>query len=288
MLAIILVTLIGLAILVVWNLYGHLRRRMVIAKLHQKIQNGIIAGRPDGQGAYLYEEKGYHIRYRILGSDSNAQPMAQGRKRPIEIEWTLIKYRLNPAEKAVKTIKTIFVSLFHNEDWIYLLRPPVIVLLLFILVIFYFGLVESEKGRIERLRWFYARILGLDANQIRYTGGSSIDILGQRTTAVDAAEEPISYTVRLWRWLLFGDIGYITRKRGSPYGDDVNQLSSDKAGNIWLKKEGQWQRAKVKEGAVQWEQPQGTGIRAGKIKGHEISREDKRLHILDKQPKEKE
>ena len=71
-------------------------------------------------------------------------------------------------------------------------------------------------------------------------------------------------------WFTFKDEGYVERWRGEPYGHAVHPVKYDDYGNIWLKKDGRWVQGRISKGAVSWEAPQGTGVRTGKVVGHDL------------------
>lgn len=70
------------------------------------------------------------------------------------------------------------------------------------------------------------------------------------------------------------DESYITRWRGKQYGYVDHPVKYDDYRNIWLEKEGKWISGKIYKDAVYWQEPQGTGIKAGKVLGHELRLKD--------------
>lgn len=263
---------IGLIIFLLWNFYERLINKIMIFRIKKKIYQNPFIGEPDRDNIYLYNENRYHLRYKIETSQKGGKKL---------IEWISIRYLSKPSVAMVKKIKNSFAIFFHNKGWVCLFRPFSIFLSLFAIAVFYFGLIESRESKIARLEWIVSRALGVDSTQIRYAGGGWFDMFGNRKIVVDGKEEPFIYTINLWQWLYHEDAGYIMRQREAPYGDDINTLRIDSRRNIWLHKDGQWHKGSISGNKIAWETPQGTGVREGKILGHEVLTDEGDIYLLD-------
>jgi len=144
---------------------------------------------------------------------------------------------------------------------------------------FYFGLLETHKSRIDAFKWVVASVAGIDPGKIQYIGGGWIEISTERKTAVDKIHEPVKYTFNPFSWLFSPEIIFVSRWRGKPYGYATHPVVYNERGEVWINKEGAWRYGKVSGKDIKWDIPQGTGIRAGKVSGHEIQR---KLYTPDK------
>lgn len=250
----------------------HLYHKVRFAILKKKIKKNPHIGRENIDGTYDYKQGSYGIRYYITKE-------ASGRE---SIQWVSRRYRLSAYEQGIKGIKGSLFKFWHYQGWLSFLRPPIIFLLFTSMVIFYFGLMEIQRTKAERFKWIVASVVGISPQQIEYIGDGWLDISGQRRTAVDRIYEPIRYRVNPFRWLFSSEAGFITRWRGEPYGYAAYPVVYNERGDIWINKQDKWRHGNISGNTIEWDIPQGTGIRAGKVTGHEIPTEDKKLYIRDK------
>lgn len=250
----------------------HIYHKIRFAILKQKIKNNPYIGQEEVDGIYLYKQGKYGLRYRIIKS-------TRGRE---SIEWVSCKRCLSTYEEGIKSISKVFFNFWHYQGWFVFFRPPLIFLLIASMVIFYFGLVEKEKTKVERFKWIVASVVGLSSSQVQYIGDGWLEISAERKTAVDRIYEPVRYTVNPFRWFFSSEAGFVTRWRGEPYGYATHPVVYNERGEVWLNKEGTWRQGKIVGKEIKWDIPQGTGIRAGKVTGHEISTQDKKLYTPDK------
>ena len=235
-------------------------------KLKHIIERNPHIGLEDKDGNFIYKQGKFTLKYRIVSLEIN-----EAKKR---IELISTKKKLRPGEeKFIKFKKGISEFLIYHE-WIHLFKSPVFFLLLMPILIFYFVLVEPQMYKDYRLRWIISRMLRLDPKDVEIKSGGWVKIWGSRRMAVAQQTEPISYNVNLFKWLTFQNEGYITRWRGKQYGYVDHSLKYDDHGNIWLEKEGKWRQGKIYKDALYWEEPQGTGIMAGKVLGHDLRLRD--------------
>jgi hypothetical protein len=95
--------------------------------------------------------------------------------------------------------------------------------------------------------------------------------------------EPVRYAFNPFTWFFSSQGGFVTRWRGEPFGNVTHPIAYNDEGEVWINKEGTWRHGMFTDGkTVDWDIPQGTGIRAGKVYGHQISTLDKKLYIQDK------
>jgi len=195
------------------------------------------------------------------------------------VEWVFTKRRLTYLEEKALKIKKFISKLFLYQRWTTVLRPPIIFLLISSIIIFYFGLVETQNTRINRLKWVVASASGVDVNQIQYIGNGWLQVSGKRKTAVDRINEPIRYAFNPLRWFFSSEAGFITRWRGKTFGYVTHPVAFNDKGDVWINKEGTWRHGRFsKDRAVEWDTPQGTR----KVIVQELSTQDKKLYIQDK------
>ncbi len=187
--------------------------------------------------------------------------------------------RLGPYEEKIRRIKKTFFKFWHYRGWLLLFHPPTVFFLIIGFLIFYFGLLETQKSRAEKFRWIIASVARIDPSQVQYIGRGWLEISAERKTAVDNIYEPVKYTFNPFAWIFSLDVAFIRRWRGEPYGYATHPVIYNESGEVWINKEGTWRYGKISGKAINWDMPQGSGIRAGKVSGHEIQ---KKLRIEDK------
>lgn len=235
-------------------------------KLKHIIERNPHIGLEGKDANFIYKQGKFTLKYRVISLEIN-----EAKKR---IELIYAKKKLWPCEeKFIRFKKGISEFLIYHE-WMHLFKLPVFSLLLISISIFYFVLVEPQIYKDYRLRWVVSHMLRIDIKNVEIKPGGWVKIWGSRRMAVDQQTESISYNVNLSEWFTHLDEGYITRWRGKQYGYVDHSLKYDDYGNIWLEKEGKWIAGKINKGALDWEEPQGTGIRAGKVLGHQLHLKD--------------
>jgi hypothetical protein len=249
----------------------HLLHRIKFTILEKRIKRNPYIGKEDSDGTYLYEDNGYSIRYRIIKVSGGPQT----------IEWASQKRRLSPWELKIKKTRKWFFEFWHYQKWLVLFRPSLIFVLIISVFLFYFGVLETQESKIAGLKIIIASALGINTQDIQYLGDGWIEISGQRKTAVDQVSEPIRYTFNPFRWFFFSEGGFLTRWRGEHYGYVTHPIAYNNRGEVWINKEGTWRHGRIDGRTIEWETPQGTGIRAGEVAGHDISTPEKRLFIPD-------
>lgn len=245
------------------------RIRFVILK--KKIEKNPHLGNKDIDGTYDYKQGNYRIKYRII-----KQPQGQE-----SIEWISERRRLSAYEERIKRIRQSLFNFWHYQGWLVFFRPPILFLLLTSILLFYFGLMESRKTKMERFKWIVASVAGVNSQEIQYIGDGWLEISTQRKTAVDRINEPVRYSFNPLRWLFSSEAGFVTRWRERPYYHATHPIVYNEKGEVWINKEGTWRHGRISGKTINWDVPQGTGIRAGKVTGHEISTEEQKLHISD-------
>ena len=250
----------------------HLFHKIRFAILKKKIKENPRVGEEDVNGIYDYKEGGYGIRYRII-------KQTQGK---VSIDWVSQRRHVTAYEERVKGIKRGLFKFWYYQGWLAFFRPPIFFLLLASIVIFYFGLIETTKTKMDRFRWIVASVVGVSPQEIQYIGDGWLEISTQRRTAVDRINEPVKYTFNPFKWFFSSEAGFVTRWRGRPYQYATHPIVYNERGEVWLNKEGTWRQGKIVGKEIKWDIPQGTGIRAGKVTGHEISTQDKKFYIPDK------
>lgn len=250
---------------------NRLFHRIRFTILKKRIEKNPYIGERDFDGTYLYKKGDYSIRYRIRNIEGKES-----------IEWISEKRRLSPYEEKMRRIRERFFDFWCYQRWLVFFRPLIFFLLLISLFILYFGFMETQKTKVERFKWIVASVVGVSPQEIQYIGDGWLEISAQRRTAVDRIYEPVQYRFNPFRWLFSSEAGFTTRWRGEPYRHVTHPIVYNERGEIWINKEGTWQHGKISDKTIKWDKPQGTGIRAGKVTGHEISTEDEELYIPDK------
>lgn len=251
---------------------SHLYHKIKFVILERKINKNPHIGKEDVYGIYDYKEGPYGVRYRIV-------KLPQGIE---SIQWVSERRHLSAYEEREKRIRHRLFRFWRYQGWLIFFRPPILFLLLISIFIFYFGLMERQEVKIERYKLIVASVVGVNPKQIQYIDDGWLEISSKRETVVDKVYEPIRYSFNPVRWIFSSQAGFISRWRGETYGYVTHPLVYNEKGEVWLNKEGTWRHGKITGKAVEWDLRQGTGIRAGKIAGHDISTKDKKLYIFDK------
>lgn len=250
----------------------HLFHILKFKSLRKKIKKNPSLGKLDTDVAYLYREGLYAVKYRIVKDTSGKE----------NVEWISQKRHLNSFEERIRRISKNFFKFWHYQRWFIFLRPPFIVILIASAFIFYFGIVQTRNNRIARLKSTIALVTGTSLEQIEYIGDGWLEINSQRKTAVDKEYEPLKYRFNIFSWLFSPEKGFISRWRGEPYGYVTHPIAYNEAGDIWIYKQGSWRSGRVSGNTVNWDTPQGTGSRSGKVSGQDIVIENGKLKIKDK------
>ena len=240
--------------------------------LRKKIKKNPALGKLDTDTVYLYREGLYVLKYRIMKD-------ALGKE---DVEWISQKRYLNSFEEWIKRISKNFFKFCHYQSWFIFLKPFSLVFAVISIFVFYFGFVEARKTKIERFKWIIASVIQANPEQIEYIGDGWLQISSQRKTAVDKKREPIKYMFNPLRLFFSGGQDFLTRWRGKPFGYATHPIVYNEFGEVWIYKGGSWQSGRVNANTINWDTPQGTGIRKGKVTGHDIVSENSKLEIKDK------
>lgn len=241
--------------------------------MKNKIRVRPFIGVRDPDGTFQYKEGRITIKYEIT------PPKAPNKKNIPR--WISVKIRTSFYANRLRKLADEFMDFWHYQKWLIFFHPLSLTVLMFIGLIIYAGAVEVQPGKGYLTRWLVSCATGISPSEIEYHGDGWIKIYGIRTTAVDREREPFSYNVNVFRWLVFNDSGSITRRRDAEYGPVTHQLGYDENDQIYLKKEGKWQKGEIENG-IKWDRPQGTGIRKGKVKGETIESTEGKVQIRDK------
>lgn len=253
------------------RMFIHLFHEKKFAILKKRIKINPYLGQEYTDGTYEYKRGNYRLRYRILNGPANQK----------YVEWISEKRRLNSYEEAIRKISKSLFNFFCYQKWLIFFRPPVIYFLIISSVMVYFGLIETQKTKIGRLRWVIASLSGVSVQDIEYIGDGWLQISAQRKTAVDRIHEPVKYTISPLRWLFVDDAGFVGRWRGQEYQYVTHPVVYNERGDVWLNKDNSWRHGVINGRTIHWDLPQGTGIRTGKVIGHEISSQSQKLFVGD-------
>jgi hypothetical protein len=257
---------------VIFMRINHLLYKIRFALLKKRIKKNPYLGKEDIGGDYLYKQGDSSIRYRIIHLPGGKN----------SIEWVSEKLRMRSRHADTKGIKKTLFKFRHYQGWLVLFRPPIVFLLLIGIIIAYFSFIEREETKVNRFKGIVAAALAVNPQEIEYIGDGWLQISTQRKTAADKINEPVVYTFNPLKWFFSSAAGSTRRWRGEPYGYVTYPIVYNERGEVWINKEGTWRHGKVSGKTINWDVPQGTGIRAGKVTGHEISQQDKKLQISDK------
>lgn len=248
-------------------------------KLRDIIKRNPDVGLKDKDGSLTYKQGVFTVRYRVISPNID--------ERFEKVKLDCIKKDLRRYERRFIRFKRKFSNFWLYRKWIFFLKLKTLLLLLLIILLPYYILFEPQVDKEYRLRWFISKVLRVGMENVAIEPGGWIKILATRITAVDKQYEPISFNVNLFNWFTFQDDGYIIRNRGMvenyDYGYVVYPVKYYEIGSLLLEKEGKWIWGSVhRRDEVTWEEPQGTGIRAGAVHGHRRDLESDEFLIHDK------
>lgn len=239
--------------------------------LRQKIRKNPYSGYMNIDGTYNYQEGSYGVKYRVTKLPSGKEA----------IEWVSERRRIRVHKRGTKGLGNSILKFWRYQGWLVFFRLPILFLLIVSFLLFYLGFLDTQKAKVERFRWIVASVAGVDPNRIQYIGDGWLEISAQRKTAVDKITEPVRYSFNPFAWLFSSHAGYIRRWRGGAYGYATYPVVYNERGDVWINKEGLWQSGKITKQNIEWDVPGGTGIRAGKVAGHELSKPAKELRLKD-------
>jgi hypothetical protein len=247
----------------------HLFHKIRFAVLKRRIEKNHCLGKENVDGSYDYKQGSYDIRYRIIKQISGEE----------SIEWISQRRRLTPSEQGKRRIGKSLFNFWHYQGWLIFFRPPIIFLLLISILIFYFGLMETQETKTNRLKVIVATAIGISSNEIQYIGDGWLEISAKRKRKQDGINEPIRYSFNPLRWLFFAESGGVfTRWRGEPFGYATHPVVVNEKGDVWLIKEDTWVHGQASGEIIKWDTPVGSA----RVSVQELSREDKKLRIIDK------
>lgn len=228
-------------------------------------------GQEDKDGTYYYKQGEYGIRYRVLRNPAGRE----------SVEWIYSRRRLGAHGGNIKKISNYVFKFKHYQGWLIFLRFPILFLLLASILIIYFGLIETEKTKAERLKWAVSSMFGISSDNVQYIGDGWLEVSAQRKTAIDTIE-PVRYAFNPFRWLFFSEGGYISRWQEKSSSYVISPVVCNERGEVWVKSEGDWYHGKIMGGEIEWDESKRLGVSPIKVTGHEISTQDKKIYIKDK------
>lgn len=240
--------------------------------LSNKIKKNPSLGKLDSDAIYLYREGLYALKYRIVKDASGKE----------DVEWISQKRYLNTYEEWTRRISKNLFKFWHYQGWLIFFRAPIVFLIIISAIIFYFGILETQKIKVARLKWVIAKATGASPEQIEYIDNGWLEINSERKTAADKKREPIKYKINPFMFLFPRGESLIYRSRGEPFGSITQPIVYNEFGDIWIYNKGSWQHGKISGNTISWLEPQGTGIRRDKVFGHETIKKKKRLEVEDK------
>lgn len=247
--------------------------KLKIRGMKKKIRTNPFIGIRDIGNTFKYKEGGITIRYAMTVSKTPAE-----KRIPY---WISVRIKTPSRENILKKMSDGFMDFWRYQKWIIFFHPSTLIVLTLAGLIIYVGAVELQPGNGYVIRWLISRATGVSSNEIQYEGKGWIRIYGVRTTTADREREPFSYDVNVFRWLVFNDAGSVTRGGNARRGPISHKLGYDESGQVYIKKEGAWQKGEIGNG-VKWDRPQGTGIREEKVKGETIGTTQGKLEVHDK------
>lgn len=258
----------------------HLYHKIRFAILRKRIKKNPYVGEEDTGGAYIYEEGGYSISYRIIKLPEDK----------LYIEWISHKRRLSAYEERIKRIKQNFLDFWHYQKWAVFFRPSILFLLIVGIFLFYSEVIERQETKMARLKWMVASVVGINPQDVQYIGDGWLEISGQRRRTEERINEPpkyvyepIKYTFNPLGWFFSSDTGFIKRWRSEAAGGyATHPVVYNERGDVWLRKKGTWEHGRMSGETIKWDTPQVAGMNIRKTPGHEISIQDKKLKIIDK------
>ena len=250
----------------------HLFHKLRFVILRGKIKNNPYIGKKDSDGNYYYNEGDYGIRYRIIKGLTDKE----------SIDWISFRRRIEVYEGGIEKAGKFFLKLYHYQGWLVFFRPSIVFFIAISSLIFYLGFIETEKAKIDRVKYVIASALGIGVEQVEYIGKGEVNILAQRIRAIDGSTEPVRYRFNPFAWLFSSETGSVSRWIGKPSDYIIHTVVYNERGDVWIKKEDTWRHGMISGTDIEWDSPQGTGIREGKVTGEEISVQDKKIYIKDK------
>ena len=185
---------------------------------------------------------------------------------PHHLLWLTTKQRISPWELSTHRLLRQCRMLCSRDglaqlwDW----RTGGVLLVTLLLC---WRFTESETARLHRWEWVVARTLGLNLAQVQVNSSGWVVIRGVRRTSPDQSAEPVTFVANPVRWLAGGrDVAYVIRYRGNVYGYVVHPVSFGDRADIWLRKYGTWRSGRLEGNRIVWQQPEGTGVRAGVVR----------------------
>lgn len=240
------------------------------AILKRKIKKNPYIGKEDSDGTYLYKEGDYNIRYRIV-------KLPDGQ---LGVDWIFLKRRLTNYEERIRRTKNKFFDFWHYQKWLIFFRPPILLILIMGIILFYSEVMETQEIKTKRFKWLIASAVGVTPQDVQYIGNGNIEISGQRKRSVDGINEPIRYAFNPLRWLFSSEGGILTRWRGEPFGYTQHSVVFNDKGDVWIKKkDAPWQHGIITGQDIKWDTPVGS---SRVVDQEKIFLEDKRLKIIDK------
>lgn len=250
-----------------------LHHKIIFAILRKRIKKNPYIGQEASGETYLYEQDGYSINYRII-------KLSGGKLR---IEWISHKRRLGAYEEKIRRTRQKFLDFWYYQKWLFFFRPPILLIVIVGMFLFYSEVMETQETKTARLKWMIASAVGINPKDIQYIGDGWLEASGQRRRK-DQTREPIRYTFNPLRWLFFSEGGVLTRWRGEPFGHaihtlDIHPVVYNERGDVWMKKrDTPWQHGRISGDTIKWDTPQGSR----RVTDQEISVENKKLKIIDK------
>ena len=173
---------------------------------------------------------------------------------------TDIYHRERWYERAIRKAKKSF-----KANWP-ALKTSQLVLLLTALMPLYF-LFEPEEWKESRFEKVCSLLTGSKAT---YADGKVK--LASKREAIDGKVENVNITVDPASWLFSRGGGNVTKYVPETYTTITEPFKYD-GGDAWLYRENKrWIHGSKKGNTIEWESPQGTGERKGKISGHVIEK----------------
>lgn len=250
----------------------HLFHTFKFRSLRKKIKKNPSLGKLDIDATYLHREGLYALKYRLVKDASGK----------VNVEWISQKRYFNTYEEWIRRIRKNFFKLWHYQKWFIFFRPPIFLLVIISVSIFYFGILETQKIKVERLKWIIAKATGASPKQIEYIGNGWLQITSERKTIVDRKTEPLKYKVNPFMFFFAKGESFVSRWRGKPFDYTTHPIVYNEFGEVWIYKDGSWRSGKISANTINWDAPQGTGIRRDKVLGEEIVNKKERLKVKDK------
>jgi hypothetical protein len=244
--------------------------KIIIARLKKKVMAEPHIGMIDNDGTYVYRDDSYIVKYEILGERAEGTP----------VRIISIKHKISDLERKRKDAAKSLQQFFFHYGWISFFRPRTLLFFTLGAVIFYLGVIEPYRDKVNRFRWIVANVIGVNPKQLEYDAGV-FHLFGKREPAGKQSEEYITFSFSPFNLLLSKNTGYVSRW-SKEAGYVTNPVSFDDSGNVWLGlgndslKHGFFSGDEVK-----WDTFQ--AIDNGGISGEKISNRDNTLYITDQE-----